>query len=370
VVSNVFRAIVLVLCLASFPCAGQEDREPGPIAPETARHRIRSVLAAAEPDAEELAVLVEVAERSEDASIGALASFNAGTLAMQLGDARARELLRSAELNAADLPLRARARFNLAHALMPSEEGPPADIDAIDARIGALREAAGVFRSVLDLDPDHADAAANTERVRRMIRDLLRERERMEAEQRALEELADELEQLAEQQDQQAAESRERADRGEASPESQGGEQRALNKKTEQASSRAEDAGAGDAAREAMEEAMAAQERAEEALGRGDSGQAAEEQREAAEALRRAAEQVRGEQAAGRGQGERSEGDGEETSQAQPESQSENPPGDPGESGPQIDPLAEALLNKERREREQRGQYLQRGRRQQVERDW
>lgn len=361
---------LLVLTAVAPVCRAQAEAEPASISADTAIHRIGSVLAAAEPGEEQLSVLVEIAERCEDPGLGALAAFNAGTLALQLQDPRAADLLRDAERGSSDAALRASARFNLGHALMPRADTAPADTGEIDERIASLRQAARLFRSVLEIQPENRDAAANTERVRRMIRDLMKERERMEAEQQARDELAEQLEQLADQQEQQAADSQQQAERGEASKESDGSEQRALNEQTEQADRQAEQAGAGEEARQSIEEARQAQQRAEEAIDRGDSQAAAEHQRQAADALKRAAEQLRkdGQESGGEdGQGgDKQEGATPEQPEPAPDAQA----GADGETGPQIDPLAEALLDKERREREQRGQYLQRGRPQQVERDW
>lgn len=368
-VKRMLSVAIVATVAAGGSARAQDGTELASISAETARHRIGAVLAKVEPDAEDLRALAEIAERCADPGVGAVAAYNAGTIAMRLGEADAAAWLRRAESGTADPSLRARSRFNLAHAVMPNQEEPPADIAAADARIAALREAAGLFRSVLDLEPGHAEAAANTERVRRMIRDLMEERARMEAAQQAREELAEQLEQLARQQEQRAQESQGRGERGEPSPESEGSEQRALNEQTERASEQAERSGAGDEAQEAIERARRAQEQAEEALGRGDSAEAADRQREAAEALREAAEAMR--RAEGRGDdAENAQGQGEEAPIGESEATRAEAGRDGAEAEPRIDPLAEALLDKERREREQRGQYLQRGRRQQVERDW
>lgn len=345
-----------------------------PISDDAARHRLAAVAASEAPTAEDLRMLMAISERVQDPSLRALAAYNAGTLAAALGDDRAVELLERADRTAGSPALRAAARFNLGHAAMPAADAAEDTIESIDASIAALRRAAELFRSVLDLEPGHAEAAGNTERVRRRIKELREKRDAIEAQEEAMRELAEQLEQLAEQQEREAGESKSRSEQGQSPSESAGERQQELNRQTEGAEAAAQSGGMDGEGAEAMRQAREAQERAQKAIEAGDTGEAAEAQEEAAEALQRAAEKAR--EGAGDGeQGEGGEGDGSEGEQAeQPTSAPANgADGDQtadAEQGPQIDPLAEALLDKERREREQRTRYIQRGGRQQVERDW
>lgn len=409
---------LLALCVLTGVCPAQDAgpvAAPASMGADTALRRVAGASAGA--SAENLAVLEEVAERSEDAGLAALAAYNAGTMARELGDDRAAALLRRADALATDPALRAAARYNLGHALLPPEEAADS-IEAIDARTAALAEAERAFRSALEVDPGHRDAARNTELVRRQIRDLRRQRDEMEARQRAEREFADQLRELAEQQAQEAEASEGRAgsgegqagegESGEAAPDASdqdGGDgaeqpaaasdppqadedatrrQRELNERTERAAESARQAGAGESASEAVDRARQAQRRAQEALENGDDDAAAEHQREAAAALREAAERAGpgdepGNQP-GEETGESSEGEGAapgETPDAGDGAAQEDAQGDPaGEPGADgsgqgaIDPLAEALLDKERRERARRAEYLQRRARPRVERDW
>jgi hypothetical protein len=377
-------ALVLFACPArappvSVPAPAAPPGEAAPTVPaepmsaETARHRMAAALAADQPGPEQLGQLIEVAERSDDPAISAAAAYDAGTLALRLGDERASSLLAQADRTAMNPALRARARFNLGHAAMPPEPDQPAtDLDAIDARLAGLREAAKRFRSVLEVEPGHREAAANTERVRRMIRDLEQQRRQVEDRQRAMEELAEQLERLADQQSSQAERSRQRAERGERGGEQAAEQQETLSEQTDAAAEQAAQQAGDGAPREQLESAQEAQQRAAAALERGDEEGAAEAQQEAADALRRAAEQARRRSGGGQGGGDADEA---QPDQSPPDAEQTRQDGAErgdaeGDAGVRIDPIAEALLDKERREREQRGQYLQRGRRQQVERDW
>ncbi|MCC5823208.1 MAG: hypothetical protein LAT64_07870 [Phycisphaerales bacterium] len=370
------RRCLLIVALGLGPALGDEPGAPGVISAETARHRIAGVLADAAGGVgsaeDRIGVLAEIAERSEDRALGAIAAFNAGTMALEAGDPRAPDLLRRAERMADNPALRAAARYNLGHAMLPKEDAPPARSAEAGERAEAMRRAAGLFRSVLDIDPSHRDAAANTERLRRQAQTLEEQQAAMQAQEQAMQELAEALSRLAEQQQEQASESESSAARGDEPGEEALGDQRSLSEQTRDAADRADQAGADESVREAIERARAAQRGAEEALDRDDAAEAAARQREAADSLRSAAEQAQ------RGAGEAGEGPGQpgaadeipaRPDQAEP-SDAEGEPTDGPEFESQIDPLAEALLDKERRERERRSEYLQRGRQQQVERDW
>ncbi len=333
---------------------------------ETARLRIAASLAI---KPENLEALAEVAQRVENDALAALAAYNAGTMAVALKDERAETLLAEADRRAEDASLRASARYNLGHAALPAEGGPGDSPAAIDAQIEAYREAARRFRSVLDVDRRHLQAARNTELARRKVRELQERKEQAQRAQKQAEDLARQLENLARQQQQQAEESRKQADRGRKAEQADRDRQQSVSQQTEQAAQAAEQSGAGEAARESMQRAREAQLRAEESLEKGDLKQAAEQQAQAAEALKEAAERAR----SGKGGPDQSGTDAkqaEATDEGRGQEQAKKAEAGPQSEDPKIDPLAEALLDKERRERSQRLQYLQRGGRQQVERDW
>lgn len=332
---------------------------------ETARHRLAAAVAS-EPSGEQFEALVEIAERADSASLRAVAAYNAGTIGLRLGHERASEMLEAADLQSADPALRVAARMNLGHAALPDSDEPK-DLGAIDAAITGYREAARRFRSVLEIDPGHAEAARATEVARRKVRELQALRDQMQAQQDAAQELAEQLQQLADQQQEQAEQSRANADRGQTPGQDAAEAQQGLSEQTQQASDQAGQNPAAQEAQEALERAQQAQQRAEEALERGDAAGAAEEQQRAAEALREAADRM---QSQGQSSGEQGQPQPSQGSPEQAPEPSEGSSEGEGATPPQIDPLAEALLDKERREREMRAQYRPRGQRQQVERDW
>jgi len=357
----------LVVALVIGVSAAQSVAGAGKMSLEAARLRIAASL---EIKPENLKALAEVAERVGDDSVGALAAYNAGTMAVALKDRRAEQLLAQADRRAGDATLRASARYNMGHAALPAEGGPEDSPAAIDAKIEAYRKAARRFRSVLDVDRQHLQAARNTELARRKIRELQERKEQAAKEKKQAEDLAKQLENLAKQQQQQADESQKQADRGRKPEAGDREKQQSVSQQTERAAQAAEQAGAGEGTRESMQRAREAQQKAEESLEKRDLKGAAEQQREAAEALKEAAERARsgkhspGDVQAGEEQASADPAGGEGAEQApQAESKGEG-------DGQRIDPLAESLLDKERRERAQRMQYLQRGGRQQVERDW
>lgn len=350
-------------------------QDVGTIDPSVARRRIAELTSVEPPTTEQIDTLVALAERTTDPSLSANAAYNAGTIALSLGDDRAETLLREADREGTDPALRAEARFNLAHAAYKSASTgtTPGSPREIDEQIVGLTEAANLFRSVLDLSPGHARAAANTERVRREIRALENAREQLERQQQMQQELADQLEQLAEQQQQQAEQTQSRAQHTDAdsTQEQQESEnkdaaesQNALSEQTQDARQRSEEAGAGQETRDALDQAREAQQRASDALENNDTQTAAEAQQQAAEALREAAERAR--------PGKSGSQEGDQTPPQDSAPQDNPQQGEqPSESdSPGITPLAESLLEKERNEREQRMRYLQKTGRQRVERDW
>lgn len=350
-------------------------QDVGTIDPSVARRRIAELAGVEKPTAEHIEALMAIAERTADPALAANAAYNAGTIALMLGDDRAEALLREADRDASDPVVRADARFNLGHAAYRAAdtETPPGSLEEIDRRIAGLTKAADLFRSALDLSPDHEQAAANTERVRREIRALEQARQQLEKQQQMQQELADQLEQLAEQQQQQADQSRSRAQQTDAdsTQEQQQSEnseaaqsQDALSKDTEQAREQSEEAGAGKETKDALDQAQRAQQRAKDALENNDPEAAAEAQQQAAEALREAAERARPDRPGSQ------EGDQSPQEESPPPDSTQQSEQQAESESPGITPLAESLLEKERNEREQRMRYLQKTGRQRVERDW
>jgi hypothetical protein len=238
---------------------------------------------------------------------------------------------------------------------------PPATPDALERKASQLLAAAAAFRSVLDLDPDDAVAARNTERCRRLAAELLEQAQEQRQQQQAQQQLADQLQQLAEEQQQRAddtAQSRPQdAERLEQ-------DQQQTSERTEQAQQQADQAGANGQTQEAMSRARASQEQAEQALREGDPNSAREAQEQAAQALREAAESL-AEQS-----GEQRPGDegGEQGEQPPREGEGE----EQADEAEQRDATAQALLERERRQREARDRQRRAtaGRPVVVERDW
>lgn len=253
---------------------------------------------------------------------------------------RAESLFRKADAAAGSDEVRRAARFNLGHTLA----GAGRELIAQDAQaaIDLLRQSAAAYKSVLRVDPTDHQAAANVERVRRTIKLI---QDQLELEQK--------LEELQSQQ-------RDAQGKG-AKP------QEGVSDETEQAKSTIDEAleqdvNAGDPqqmrdAQEALDEARKAQDQAEQAMDQGDQDEAQQQQSRASEKIQEALDKLR-------------EAMQQQQSQQQGQPQDQGEPSD--ESGPEGDPLAEQLLDKERREREQRAAYLNRIRPGQapVRRDW
>lgn len=364
--------------------------ERASISRETAERRLTAILASGIENTETVTLLRELAERVEDRSFAPLIRYNAAAIAMRQPESipEAQELFRQADRAATDPALRAASRYNLAHTIIDAADAEtPFDqldnITDIDERITEYQQAERAFRSTLDADPDHAAAAKNTERLRQRIQDLRDKRDQLEQQQQALDDLADQLEDLAEQQQQEADQNETRSQQNETNPEQADQQaqeqQQELSEQTEQAAQQSQDAQPPKDAQSAMQQAQEAQARAEQQLEQGQTGEASESQREAAEQLREAAEDAR--QAASDARGESADqpadqpGDNpqptDQPNQDQPAENPDQPGQQPGETeSPEVDPIAEALIDKERRERAERMRYLQRTGRQRVERDW
>lgn len=262
--------------------------------------------------------------------------------------------------------LRAASRFNLGQtrfrragaALQPADGAQP-DIEG--AKV-FLRRSADAFRAVLDIDPADAEAARNVERVRRMIEriDEMQRQAREQAEK--MRQQADELDDLADRQQQESMQNDQQTQQNDEAKQ----DQSSISDETQRQSENMQQP-SGDA-RQKIEDAMEQQQQAAEQLEQGEQQAASESQREAAEKLREAANALREQADKQEGQqGEPQEGE-------QGEQSDENQEGEPGEQEGQTqdDRLAEWLLDREQRQREQRDQQLRavKGRAVPVEKDW
>lgn len=357
-------ASTILMSVVASAATAQADSQPTD--PAAARARIAEIIAKPEPTAEDVTALSKLASEIDDPALAANALVNAGTMAHSLADPAATDLLRNADRLAPDDATRTTARFNLGHALAgdfpePQSLQDPAEIQSVIAR---LEQSAAAFRSVLEITPDHPTAAQNTERVRRRVRDLHQRIEELRRQEQARKELAEQMKKLAEQQQAESEQSQSQADAGK-SPDGQAQQdQQRLSEQTEESQQRSQQSGASEAAQESLRQAQEAQRNAAEALERGDAQSAAESQRQAAEALREAAEQLESQQQPSESQGQQPQPSDNPSDQPQ---QGQQQAEEPAESG---DPLANALIDKERRERAERMRYLQRSGRQRVERDW
>lgn len=306
----------------------------------------------------------------------ALATANAG----DPGAASAE--LAKLEADEMDPALRARARFNRGHALF-TEAANLAETDAAGA-IDRYLQAAEAFRLAAALGGPEAGRAARNVEISRIAAQRLRdqiERERQRQEQ--AQQMAEQLRDLAERQQELADESEARAQSEEPEQSEQDNQdlqqrqeelrQQAeeLQKQLEQMAQQQQDQprqneqtpeeGAADDIRQATE----SQDQATRDLGEQQPLDAAEAQQRAAELLRQAADRLgagQQQQQPGGQEGEQQqEGEqGQQTQQSEQEGESE-----------QRDAIAEALLDKERAEREAR-QHIrgQIGRIVPVEKDW
>jgi len=393
---------IAMLQAATQPLPDMRDQPPAqqdaavaraPISRETAERRLDAILDSGIANRETVALLRELAERVDDPELAPLIRYNAGVIAMRTDSPESRsdaqELFREADRDATDPALRASARYNLAHTIIDAadSQSPPEQLESIadiDARIAAYRRAERAFRSTLDADPTHTQTAKNTERLRRRIQELRDKRDLLDQQQQTLDELADQLDELAEQQQRQADQNRARSRQNEENPEQADQDarqqQQGLSEQTEQAAQESRQARSPEETESAMQQARQAQSRAEQQLGQGQTDQASESQSEAAEQLRQAAQEARDAARQARGQQAQPGGDPQQ-GQQQPPSELDQPSENrdqtaqqPGQTEapepPEVDPIAEALIDKERRERAERMRYLQRTGRQRVERDW
>lgn len=336
--------------------------------------------------------------------------YNEGLTFAALGDTeRARLAFRMADLNADSDSMRANARFNLGRLAYDSAIGHSAEEP--DKAMAALREAARVYRSVLAVRPDDAEAAKNVERCRLAVR-AIEERLQQEAEQlreqaEQLQQMAQQLQDLAERQ-QEASEQSQSANEQMQQDSSIGAEssrqsreqQQGLSEETremlrkllDQLGQTPENAPGQTEMSEAMseiEQAMQNQSGAEQDLQRTQPGravpkqeQAAEDLAEAAERLAEAARQQSGKgQQMGQGQGQNrpdqpEPGEGGEDGQSENEEQARQLSGRESPTKPREvdrlgeqdgDPIARQYLEKEIRDRASR---IRRGPPLPTDKDW
>jgi len=361
------RAVEFILIVSVFSGFALGNSEPA------LRDDIRDVRTEAfeqEPMIERLDSIFKAAiDRGTDGDVLARGYLEAAGLTAERGlPDVACGYFRDADVWAVSPDLRARARFNYAQirykqavaAMSPTEEHPGPDVEAAKAK---LHEAARAFRAVLEVDPDDAEAARNTERVRRMI-GLLDEAEQQAKDQAdKLREQADKLDELADRQQQESAQNEQQTQGRVAASKDQSD----LSEETERQSNKMQESDPGSDAKQRMQEAQKQQEQAQEQLEQGDPEGASESQLEAAKKLREAAKALR--EQANKQEGKPQEGESGEPTDEQKEQDGE-PGEDEGES--RSDRFSEWLLEREQRQREQRDRQLRsmRGRPMPVERDW
>jgi hypothetical protein len=409
--------MILILALSllglSNPLVTPAGEQSKPMTREVAQARIVDVLKD-EINLEvevQIETLNEVIERCDDQDIRANAFFNLGVILLkQINEEpalfeEAVQSLRNSDVVAANSKLRIDARYAIGHAYyaLANRSGDdtkidePTDlqsvIDSMQEKISLLEESAGAFRSILEIDSKYQDAARNVEIIRLQIQELrelieaaeelLRQQEQQEQErqqqnQQQQQDAADKLNELAQEQQNQADKSEESPPENQQQQREQRDDQRELSDKTEAAREEiaeqdSENKENLEQIEEKIQEAQEAQNAAQRAMEEGDQELAAREQEKAADALQEAAESMQelADESAQKGEseGEGNEGDGENEGDEgeAPGQASENSKEDKGD---EISEVAKQLLDKERREREQRQAYKATGKPTRVEKDW
>lgn len=329
------------------------------LAPATAsdagllRERIRET-ASSEPGPDELREQLRAIFDSTEARGDKLARAHldaASALAETGAHEEAAEHCRRADTSARSDAVRTLARFNLgqlryrmAVKAMTPPEGAAPDLDTARSQLHA---SASAFRAALDTDPNDNEAARNVERVRRLISHIEQMQQQAAEQARQLREQADRLDELA---DRQQAESIQN-DRQTQDTEQARQDQGRLNDETQQLREQMQQqAQAGDEALDALDRAIQQQQQAADQLDQDNRADASESQRNATEALREAARNLR-EQADQQGEPQPSDQDqGEQNQQGEPGLNDQ--PGE--EDGPsRDDQIADWLLDREQRQREQ-----------------
>lgn len=373
---------------------------------------------------------LELFARASQADPGIVQSlYNEACAMYRLGRLdEAEHLFRSVEASPRAGDLAARSAYNSGLIAFERAQTLPADGTEPDLEVvlEQLNRAESAFRSALDMDAQDADAAQNLELTRyaiHRVRELMRQQEEMRRQQeelaRQMQELAEELGELEQMQreaarasadaaaerEEQSGDESERADtdRNEESPSPLGEYQRELIERTRQAQEKLDRlreqmrSGASDEpsaqspadrASEYLSEAQRRQKHALQELAKGEPRIAESEQHGAADELRRALEQIAQEQerqsrseasdGGEQGEPESSEEEREPSNESSQDSASEPKEGEDGAgNGDEAqqeprDQLVEALLDKEKRDRERRDAALRErfGRFRPVEKDW
>lgn len=373
---------------------------------------------------------LELFARASQADPGIVQSlYNEACAMYRLGRLdEAEHLFRSVEASPRAGDLAARSAYNSGLIAFERAQALPADGTEpdLEAVLEQLNRAETAFRSALDMDAQDDDAAQNLELTRyaiHRVRELMRQQEEMRRQQeelaRRMQELVEELSELEQMQREAAQASADEAavreeqtenenepedtDRNGESPSPLGEQQRGLSERTRQAQEKLDqlrekmqsggadqpsEPSPADRASEHLVEAQRRQEIAQHKLEMSEPHVAESEQREAAEELRRALEQIAQEQErqtrseASEGGEQREPESSEEERQPSSESAQDSSPeseGDEGETGEgdealrePRDQLVEALMEKEKRDRERRDAALRErfGRFRPVEKDW
>lgn len=367
------RRVMILIALAYTVHSAQavDTVESSKLEPGAARVQIsQALLDSADSPEGAIEDLRTTLDRVEDPALGAIISYNLGVLHQSQDEfeeaVRHYEL---ADLASPDASLRTKTRFNLGHVLYTKahDEESPKSIEDFEKRIAALLRSANAFRSVIEISPAHLEAAQNTERVRKEIHLLRQIKEQLEKQKQEMEDLADQLKDQAEQQKQQADQTEDSPPQDEESEQQQQQDQQQLSEESSETNDQLEKNNPESSAAEDLQDAMKAQKEAEEAMERGDQEEAAQKQQEAAEKLEQAAEKLQ-QEADQMQKGEKGEPQDEQESENEQESEQEGESENESKSD-QIDQLAKDLLDKERREREQRT-YRAKGRPVRVEKDW
>ncbi len=369
---------------------------------QIARSRIAEVIVDATPSDHRLQTLRDVVERCEDLGLVSVAQYNLGTTLIDLAQEEPERLdeaikfFRDADRTALASQIKSKARFNLGHAYYQiaqrvsddATQSSPGDlermVESLKGKIEHLKDAAGAFRSVMEVDPSNTHAPGNVERVRREIKELQdqiealeqmieQQKEQQRQEQQQRQEIADQLSELAQEQQAQAEATASSPPENAQEQEQQSQAQQELSNKTDIANEEVSQQQGAEEALEKLKEAQDAQQRAQEAIEAGDQEQAAKEQEKAAQALQEAAQQMQ--ELADQGNEKNKQGDeseqGKQGEQGEDEEQEGNPEDQADEGqGDEISEIAKELLDKERRERERRQAYRATGRPIKVEKDW
>jgi hypothetical protein len=343
------------------------------------------------------------AQSAKNPPTAAAALYNEGCALLEQGkadDAAAR--FREADAGAGhDTDLSARARFNLGQSLF--RQAGAAQEKQAERALELLRQSAGAFRSVLEVNPGDADAARNVEIARRLMKqveDKQRQEqqkqeqaqqqkgqegdqkkpdqqsgEQQKQDQQEVQKQADQLRDLAKRQQQAAGDSAQAQQSGADKQQTDdlAKKQRELKNDTAKAQEQSKDS----AASEQLSQAQQEQQKAAEELQKQNPGAAREHQEQAAKLLDRAAKQA---EEKAREQGHQNGQDQQKQQQAKAEQQ--NKDGSKGEAAQQAkaepkreqnyDKTATALLDRERQLRQQRQPVVRaaRGSGPPVAKDW